>query len=89
MIAGVHVILAVRTYWDSLQTMGRLVQLDYMPMEYYADQRITPMLLVTSLALHLALFTALFVFVYSLRRLAAGSTLSRYSSATSKRMTKR
>ncbi len=67
-IATVHVILAISTYWDSLQTMGRLVQLDYMPVAYYADQRITPMLLVTNLALHLALFTALFVFVYTLRK---------------------
>lgn len=67
-IATVHVIIAVGMYRDSLRAVDRLVQLDYMPMEYYADQRITPMLLVTNLALHLALFAVLFLFVYTLRK---------------------
>ena len=47
--------------------MKLLAELGYLPNAYYADDRITPVLMVANLVLHLALFAMLFALVYSQR----------------------
>ncbi len=42
-----------------------LDELGYVPNAYYADDRITPVLMVANIVLHLALFVMLFALVYS------------------------
>ena len=46
-------------------TVGLLEQLDYLPRAYYANDRITPVLMLANIVLHLALFTALFALVFA------------------------
>ncbi len=48
--------------------MKLLDELGYVPNAYYADDRITPVLMIANLVLHLALFAMLFALAYSQRR---------------------
>ena len=66
-IALTHVLLSIGAFRTSQVKMRLLEDLDYVSREYYAGDRVTGLLLIANLALHLALFATLFALILTLQ----------------------
>ncbi len=66
-VAVINTVWLIERFSASEGKVELLDELGYLPNAYYADDRITPVLMVANLVIHLALFAMLFALVYSHR----------------------
>ena len=66
-VAVINTVWLIDKFLVSESKMKLLDRLNYLPRGYYAGERITPVLIVADIVLHLALFAAVFGLAYSQR----------------------